>query len=115
VTALGRYLDSLCDLATNAAIFAALGYATGRPLHAGLAFACLTLVLSANFNLERLARGGAAMPATNPASTTAGGGTRRGSSASTTRCASGRYASSPTSSRVGAGLRERANREESVP
>jgi phosphatidylglycerophosphate synthase len=63
ISAFGRYLDSECDLLTNAAIFAALGYATGRPLLAGLAFACLTLVLSANFNLERLARGGAAMPA----------------------------------------------------
>jgi phosphatidylglycerophosphate synthase len=63
VSAFGRYLDSECDLATNAAVFAALGWATGRPLLAGLAFVVLTLVLSVNFNLERLARGGIAMPA----------------------------------------------------
>lgn len=62
VSALGRYLDSECDLATNAAIFVALGYVTGRPLLAAVAFVVLTLVLSVNFNLERLARGGAAMP-----------------------------------------------------
>ena len=32
VTAFGRYLDSDCDLVVNAALFAAIGYATGRPL-----------------------------------------------------------------------------------
>jgi archaetidylinositol phosphate synthase len=63
ISAFGRYLDSECDLLTNAAIFAALGFLTGRPLLAAVAFVVLTLVLSVNFNLERLARGGTAMPA----------------------------------------------------
>ncbi len=62
ISAFGRYLDSECDLLTNAAILAALGYATGRPLLAAAAFLVLTLVLSVNFNLERIARGGRAMP-----------------------------------------------------
>lgn len=62
ISAFGRYLDSECDLLTNAAIFAALGYATGRPFLAAGSFVVLTLVLSVNFNLERIARGGAAMP-----------------------------------------------------
>lgn len=56
VTAFGRYLDSEADLLVDAAIFAALGWATGRPLLAAAAFAALTLVLSVNFNLERLYR-----------------------------------------------------------
>ncbi|MGZ4335381.1 MAG: CDP-alcohol phosphatidyltransferase family protein [Gaiellaceae bacterium] len=54
VTAFGRYLDSEADLVVDAAIFAALGWATGRPLLAAAAFAALTLALSVNFNLERL-------------------------------------------------------------
>jgi hypothetical protein len=54
VTPLGRYLDSECDLVVNAALFAALGYATHHPLLAAAAFLSLTLVLSANFNLRRL-------------------------------------------------------------
>jgi archaetidylinositol phosphate synthase len=62
ITPLGRYLDSLCDLATNAAVFAALGYATGRPWVALGSFLALTAVLSVNFNLDRLARGATAMP-----------------------------------------------------
>jgi phosphatidylglycerophosphate synthase len=62
VTATGRYLDSLCDLATNAAIFAALGYVTGRPWLALGSYLALTAVLSVNFNLDRLARGAQAMP-----------------------------------------------------
>src|SRR5581483_2673653 len=52
VTALGRYLDSEADLAVNAALFAALGYATAQPLLAAAAFLVLTLVLSVNFNLR---------------------------------------------------------------
>lgn len=63
ISAFGRYLDSECDLLTNAAVFAAIGYATGRPVLAAAAFLVLTLVLSVNFNLERIARGGSAMPA----------------------------------------------------
>ena len=54
VTALGRYLDSESDLFVNAALFAGLGYLTGRPLLALAAFVVLTLVLSVNFNLRRL-------------------------------------------------------------
>jgi hypothetical protein len=55
-TALGRYLDSLCDLATNAAVFAALAVATGRPWLALASYLALTAVLSVNFNLDRIAR-----------------------------------------------------------
>src|SRR4051812_30268706 len=61
-SAFGRYLDSECDLLTNAAILVALGWTTGRPWLALGAFASLTLALSVNFNLERLARGTAAAP-----------------------------------------------------
>ncbi|HET7044974.1 MAG TPA: CDP-alcohol phosphatidyltransferase family protein [Gaiellaceae bacterium] len=56
VTPLGRYLDSESDLVVDAALCAALGYATGRPLLAAAAFVALTLVLGVNFNLERLYR-----------------------------------------------------------
>jgi phosphatidylglycerophosphate synthase len=62
VTALGRYLDSDCDLVVNAALFAAIGYATGRPLLALGGFLASTLVLSLNFNLRRLYCGTEAMP-----------------------------------------------------
>jgi phosphatidylglycerophosphate synthase len=55
VTAFGRYLDSECDLLVNAALFAAL-----RTPLAALGFVLLTLVLSTNFNVERLSRGAAA-------------------------------------------------------
>jgi phosphatidylglycerophosphate synthase len=66
-SAFGRYLDSELDLVVNAALFAALGWATGRPLAALAGFAALTAVLSVNFNLERLyaaehGGGRAAMP-----------------------------------------------------
>jgi phosphatidylglycerophosphate synthase len=60
VTAFGRYLDSECDLLVNAALFAGLGWYTGRPWLAALGFVALTTVLSVNFNVERLARGAAA-------------------------------------------------------
>ena len=62
VTAVGRYLDSDCDLVVNAALFAAIGYATGRPLLALGGFLASTLVLSLNFNLRRLYCGTEAMP-----------------------------------------------------
>lgn len=52
VTAFGRYLDSECDLLVNAALFAALGSAWAIP-----GFVLLTLILSTNFNVERLSRG----------------------------------------------------------
>jgi phosphatidylglycerophosphate synthase len=57
VTAFGRYLDSECDLVVNAALLAAVGRLSGRPLAAALGFVAMTAVLSLNFNLERLARG----------------------------------------------------------
>jgi phosphatidylglycerophosphate synthase len=57
VTALGRYLDALCDLLVDAALFAALGWYTGRPVAAAMGFIALTALLSLNFNAERLYRG----------------------------------------------------------
>jgi archaetidylinositol phosphate synthase len=56
VSVLGRYLDSESDLAVNAVLFAGIGAATGEPLLALAAFVVLTLVLSVDFNLERLYR-----------------------------------------------------------
>jgi len=61
-SAFGRYLDSETDLLVNAALFAALGWTTGHPALALAGFLALTSVLSLNFNVERLARGGAAEP-----------------------------------------------------
>jgi archaetidylinositol phosphate synthase len=55
VTAFGRYLDSECDLVVNAALFLALGTQVGPSL-AVAGFVTLTLVLSVNFNVERLYR-----------------------------------------------------------
>ncbi len=65
VSAFGRYLDSESDLVVNAALFAALGLRIG-PWTALAGFVALTLVLSVNFNVERLdriARGGGVAPA----------------------------------------------------
>jgi hypothetical protein len=62
VTAFVRYLDSNCDLVVNAALFAAIGYASGLPLLALAGFLASTLVLSLNFNLRRLYCGTEAMP-----------------------------------------------------
>jgi phosphatidylglycerophosphate synthase len=59
-SAFGRYLDSEVDLLVNAALFAALGWATGQPAVALVGFLALTSVLSLNFNAERLSRGVAA-------------------------------------------------------
>ncbi len=56
VTPLGRYLDSESDLLVDAALCAALGWSTGRPVLAAAAFVSLTLVLGVNFNVERLFR-----------------------------------------------------------
>jgi phosphatidylglycerophosphate synthase len=53
---LGRYLDSESDLLVNAAVFAALARTTGEPLLAAAAFLVLTVVLSLDFDLERLYR-----------------------------------------------------------
>ncbi len=56
VSVLGRYLDSESDLLVNTALFAGLGYLTGRYVLAAVAFAVLTLVLSVDFNLSILYR-----------------------------------------------------------
>ena len=56
ISVLGRYLDSESDLLVNAVVFTALGSATGEPFLALAAFVVLTLVLSVDFNLERLYR-----------------------------------------------------------
>ena len=61
-SAFGRYLDAEVDLLVNAALFAALGWMTGRFALSLLAFLALTSVLSLNFNVERLARGSGAEP-----------------------------------------------------
>jgi phosphatidylglycerophosphate synthase len=55
-SAFGRYLDSEADLLVNAALFAALGWESGRPAAALAGFLALTAVLSVNFNVERLSR-----------------------------------------------------------
>jgi archaetidylinositol phosphate synthase len=56
VTVFGRYLDSELDLFVNAALFAAVGWSTGRPLAAAVGFVALTTVLNVNYNAERLYR-----------------------------------------------------------
>jgi phosphatidylglycerophosphate synthase len=56
VTLVGRYLDTEADLVVNATLFAVLGSITGQPWLALAAFCALTLVLSVDFNLERLFR-----------------------------------------------------------
>jgi phosphatidylglycerophosphate synthase len=55
-TAVGRYLDTVCDFVVNAAVFVALGVVTGQWWLACVSFAALTLVLSVDFNLEALHR-----------------------------------------------------------
>lgn len=55
VTEMGRYLDTVVDLVVNAALFGALSR-HGPLLPAVLAFATLTLILSLDFNMERLYR-----------------------------------------------------------
>ena len=56
VTLVGRYLDTESDTALNAFLFAVLGWVTGRPWLALLAFCALTALLSVNFNLAELYR-----------------------------------------------------------
>ena len=53
-TPFGRYLDSELDLVVNAALFAAVGWSTGRPWLAAAGFVALTTVLNVNYNAERL-------------------------------------------------------------
>ncbi len=55
VTLAGRYFDTGADLLTNACLFLALAL-VGNPLTALAAFLLLTLLLSLEFNLERLYR-----------------------------------------------------------
>jgi len=55
-TLVGRYLDTEADLVVNAALFTALGSVTGQPWLALAAFCALTLVLSVDFNADRLYR-----------------------------------------------------------
>lgn len=66
VTLAGRYLDSIADLVVNAALFAALGYATGEPLLALGAFVALTAVLTVDFNVSDLAREAHGVPSAQP-------------------------------------------------
>ena len=54
ISVLGRYLDTEADIVVNAALFAGLASATGQPWLALAAFCSLTLVLSVDFNVERL-------------------------------------------------------------
>jgi archaetidylinositol phosphate synthase len=56
VTRLGRYLDTEADLVVNVAIFAALGYATGQPWLAVVAFLGASALLSVGFNYAELHR-----------------------------------------------------------
>ena len=63
VTPLGRYLDSEADLVVDAALFAAIGWASGHGLLAAAGFAALTAALSVNFNLDRLYRAERGEPA----------------------------------------------------
>ena len=62
ISAFGRYLDSEVDLLVNAALFAALAWATAQPALALAGFLSLTSVLSLNFNAERLSRAAVAEP-----------------------------------------------------
>lgn len=66
VTLAGRYLDTIADLAVNAAVFAALAYLTGMPILALAAFASLTLLLTVDFNVSELARSAAGDPVRQP-------------------------------------------------
>jgi archaetidylinositol phosphate synthase len=56
VTLTGRYLDTEADLVVNAAVFAALGYASGEAVLAVSAFVALTIVLAVDFNVTELHR-----------------------------------------------------------
>ena len=75
VTLTGRYLDTEADLVVNAAVFAALGHVTGKPVLAAVAFVALTLVLAVDFNVTDLYREQHGLSAASPART--GGGVER--------------------------------------
>jgi phosphatidylglycerophosphate synthase len=70
ITPFGRYLDSELDLIVNAALFAAVGWSSGRLVLAAAGFVALTTVLNVNYNAERLYRAergeaGSPMPETS--------------------------------------------------
>lgn len=69
VTLFGRYLDTLADLAVNAALFGALGYITGQWLLAVAGFLALTVVLAADFNATELYRRTNGIAVTQPVAT----------------------------------------------
>jgi phosphatidylglycerophosphate synthase len=69
VTLAGRYLDTVADLVVNAALFAALGHVTGKPLLALVGFVALTLVLAADYNATQLYREAHDAPTPQPPST----------------------------------------------
>ena len=75
VTLTGRYLDTEADLVVNAAVFAALGHVTGKPVLAAVAFVALTLVLAVDFNVTDLYREQRGLSAPSPARS--GGGVER--------------------------------------
>jgi archaetidylinositol phosphate synthase len=70
ITSFGRYLDSELDLLVNAALFAAVGWTSGRPLLAAAGFLALTTVLNVNYNAERLYRAERGEPASAMPETT---------------------------------------------
>lgn len=69
VTLTGRYLDTVADLVVNAALFAMLGYVTGRPFLAAVSFVALTLVLAVDFNVTELYREAHDIPRRQPVAT----------------------------------------------
>jgi archaetidylinositol phosphate synthase len=69
VTLAGRYLDTIADLVVNAALLAAVGYVTGKPVLALAAFLALTLVLAADYNATELYRAGHGAPTPQPSPT----------------------------------------------
>lgn len=56
ISALGRYLDTEVDLVANVMVFSALGYETGSWTLAVVALVAVTLLLSADFNVNVLYR-----------------------------------------------------------
>jgi phosphatidylglycerophosphate synthase len=69
VTLVGRYLDTLADLAVNATLFVALGYVTGEAVLAAVGFVALTIVLAVDFNVTELHREALGAPSLPPART----------------------------------------------
>ncbi|MCS7005947.1 MAG: CDP-alcohol phosphatidyltransferase family protein [Thermoleophilia bacterium] len=69
VTLLGRYLDTVVDLAVNVSLFAALAAVTGERWLALAAFLALTLVLTVDFNVSELYREAHGEPSRPPPAT----------------------------------------------